>query len=496
MRADRPLVLAGPGPLANTRTKRLVLCVLIALLLGLLVGTIARAGFVDDWITQKSETSPGYFEGQKRGYFTGGSFSARWPQTRDYMVSFQPPSLKFGCGGIDAFMGGFSFMNFEYLVQKLQRILQAAPAAAFDLALKNLCEPCSNVIKSMNTMSDALNALQLNDCKAGTVLAARMMEPFTDNPKIHAEARSEFALGKGVHDLRQRLTDIWNGNNKKDDQPSADLTSECPQPIKNTFATVGSTLLQKIFQERGYPASHVDLVRGLIGDVMVSDFGENQASFAFVPPCTENKPNDTYSFYSGTLYTRPMQGNDYGACVPATDTNANLQQWAANQLVSIYQKMQNKGVLDASEAAFIDAVPLPVGSSLKVAMTTKQGTQMMASLSMIMAKAYAYGMMSDLYGEVIQGIYTARALMSKQGQAPKPGCSIELLSGGITEMERLAKLALALTTNVKQDYANSLQEHTAVLDVARRYEEFQKLSQDTLSRAFSPGLAGRVVSGL
>ena len=131
---------------ARCRTRRIAISIFAMLLSGLIIGTVARAGFVDDWITQKAETSPGYFEGQKRGYFTGGSFSARWPQTRDYLMSFEPPRLKFGCGGIDAFMGGFSFMNFEYLVQKLQRILQAAPAAAFDLALKNLCEPCSNVI--------------------------------------------------------------------------------------------------------------------------------------------------------------------------------------------------------------------------------------------------------------------------------------------------------------------------------------------------------------
>jgi len=32
--------------------------------------------------------------------------------------------------------------------------------------------------------------------------------------------------------------------------------------------------------------------------------------------------------------------------------------------------------------------------------------------------------------------------------------------------------------------------------VARRYEEFRKISEDKLSKAFSPGLAGRVVGGL
>jgi len=63
-------------------------------------------------------------------------------------------------------------------------------------------------------------------------------------------------------------------------------------------------------------------------------------------------------------------------------------------------------------------------------------------------------------------------------------------------MEDLAKRTLAFATNVKQDYANSLHEHTAVMDVARRYEEFRKISEDKLSKAFSPGLAGRVVGGL
>ena len=72
--------------LARTRTVRLVISVIVALLVGLLIGTIARAGFVDDWITQKSETSPGYFEGQKRGYFTGGSFSAhQYNEPRHYL---------------------------------------------------------------------------------------------------------------------------------------------------------------------------------------------------------------------------------------------------------------------------------------------------------------------------------------------------------------------------------------------------------------------------
>ena len=119
--------------------QRLLASFLVLAILPWPLGTgVLRAGWVDDWLQQKTETSPGYFEGQKRGYFTGGSFSARWQQSNDYLFTAMPPKIKAGCGGIDVFLGGFSYLNFEYLVTKLQRIMQAAPAAAFDIALNVL----------------------------------------------------------------------------------------------------------------------------------------------------------------------------------------------------------------------------------------------------------------------------------------------------------------------------------------------------------------------
>ena len=50
--------------------------IVVALIMVVLFDATARAGFIDDWLSQKTETSPGYFEGEKRGYATGGSISA------------------------------------------------------------------------------------------------------------------------------------------------------------------------------------------------------------------------------------------------------------------------------------------------------------------------------------------------------------------------------------------------------------------------------------
>ena len=145
-----------------------------ALLSTLLAVTIsaqtAQAGWVDDWLQQQAGSTPNYFSGQQRGYYSGGSFSGRWPSTAEYPVTVEVPRIKSGCGGIDVFMGGFSFMNTDYLVNKLQAILTGAPAVAFDLALKTLCEQCSNTIKNFEALADNLNSMQLDECAASKEL--------------------------------------------------------------------------------------------------------------------------------------------------------------------------------------------------------------------------------------------------------------------------------------------------------------------------------------
>ena len=80
----------------------------------LLCPATLSAAWVDDWLQQKTTTSPNYFSGQQRGYYSGGSFNARWPNSTSYPVTVEMPRIKSGCGGIDVFMGGFSFMNTDY----------------------------------------------------------------------------------------------------------------------------------------------------------------------------------------------------------------------------------------------------------------------------------------------------------------------------------------------------------------------------------------------
>ena len=73
-----------------------------------------------------SNTSqPQVWQGQAAGYASGGSLYARTQVKTIQLVSMTLPDINAGCGGIDAYLGSFSFINSE----QLQRFATAAQAA-------------------------------------------------------------------------------------------------------------------------------------------------------------------------------------------------------------------------------------------------------------------------------------------------------------------------------------------------------------------------------
>lgn len=461
------------------------------------VSSPSYAGWVDDWIQQKTETSPGYFEGQKRGYMTSGSFSARWYNSNDYLFTAEPPRVKAGCGGIDVFLGGFSFLNFDYLVQKLQRILQSAPAAAFDLALNVLCEPCSKTIKSLEAISDSLNSIQLDDCKASKVLVAKAFDALgADNSRVKAEAESCFLLGRGIEDLREQIKKIWETNDNQFTRNTDEQTAGCPAELNIVFNTPNTTVLQAIGRYRGYPDDYIDLARGFIGDVLIvattDANGSRQNKPIPIPPCPENKPDSIENFFTGNAYMRPANG---GACSRITDINANLVEWASDQLLGIEGKIRNSQSLSNDEEVFINNIPLPVFSALKMAVSSYQSGAVIGMLSSVSARAYAFGMVSDLYNMATQSIHLANALIAKKGQKATVTCQVELIEPVVAEVKKMLSHIHGLMSNIYSDYARVAVEASAINTLVDRYEKFEDIVSERMSQSFKPSLIKRATGG-
>ena len=455
--------------------------------------TPIHAGWVDDWIQQKTEISPGYFEGQKRGYMTTGSFSARWYTSNDYLFTAEPPRVKAGCGGIDVFLGGFSFLNFDYLVQKLQRILQSAPAAAFDIALSVLCEPCSKTIKSLEAMTDSLNSIQLDDCKAAKVLVAKAFDALgSDNSRVKAEAESSFMLGRGIEDLRERIKKTWETNDNQFTRNTDEQTAGCPSDLNIVFNTPNTTVLQAIGRYRGYPDEYVDLARGFVGDVLIGETvdsnGSRQNKPVPIPPCPENKPDSIENFFTGNAHMRPANG---GACSRITDINANLVEWSSNKLLGIETKIRNSQPLNDDEGAFINTIPLPVFSALKTAVSSYQSGAIIGMLSNISARAYAFGMVSDLYNMAGQGVHLASSLIAKKGQKATVNCQVELIEPVVEEVKKMLPHIHRLVSNIYSDYARAAVEASAINTLVERYEKFENIVSEKMSQSFKPSMIKR-----
>lgn len=165
----------------------------------------ARADWFSDLTDNIQSNSPAAWEGQKRGYFTGGGFGLRLKTSRDPLLNFQPPRINAGCGGIDAFWGGFNYLRPEYLVQAFQNIMSAAPAYAFKLALQQLCDPCDDVMSALQQISQAANSLALDECGSAQALVNFGGDAIASMLGMDADkGTSEF--GTWVSDKASKLT--------------------------------------------------------------------------------------------------------------------------------------------------------------------------------------------------------------------------------------------------------------------------------------------------
>jgi conjugative transfer pilus assembly protein TraH len=448
--------------------------------------SIAQAGgWIDDWFDSRSSVSPTSLKGQKRGYFTLGSFSGRYRMSNDRLVSVSPPSLKFGCGGIDAFMGGFSFLNPEYLVQKLQNILQAAPAAAFDIALNNLCEPCSKTIKSLEAIADTLNQLQMNDCAMSRALAVKVLHPLAPEKLAaeKAEADKTFNLTKGFEELGHKITQIWN-QNPTNPQPTSSggsnvvgkTTEKCDEDFK-ALIKEGSVLANFLGRVNSKYSSYVDLMRGYVGDVVISKpSGSENVVIGVVAPCSQNDPSRAQDFLEGKIYKR-ADGSE--SCTLVNDEKRSLFDYVHTNIVGIYDKIKKRNSLTSSDESFMAAMPAPLLLGLKVAVATGADDASLFQLSDIMAREYAFMIISDLYQAIGGALYKAEEVYTKARYNPVT-CKTEFVDPVVKSLTQFAQRVREFANAVRDDNARVANTYNAVAEIVARYEKQNEVFQRTV----------------
>ena len=127
-------------------------------------------GFFNKLGAVTNSTAPGIHKDQSAGYYNGGGLSIRNRVRNSQLATLQLPSFKAGCGGIDMFAGGFSFISSGELVNALKNIGSSAISYGFMLAMKTFAPSVQSVMAELQDMASKINQANINSCEMAATL--------------------------------------------------------------------------------------------------------------------------------------------------------------------------------------------------------------------------------------------------------------------------------------------------------------------------------------
>ena len=396
--------------------------ILLAIGVTLFVNVNAKADWVDTWMTNVTSnyTGPHYLEGQKRDYGSFGTFSTRQLMTTDHLATFTPPRVRFGCGGIDIFSGGFSYMNFDYLVQKFQNIISAAPAFAFEYALRSISSQTGSIVDSLESMSNLLNQIQLDDCKASKALGVYLVDQARGNPDALGKAVAKFKQDTGVDDLWKHVQDDFFSRTNPGEttaQENLDVNHDCPRALKDL---VNSTSLLSFICGQyfaGYDNSFEELLRGYLGDVTF-EWNNNHLYVHSLPWCGGENKDSFKVFVEGRAKVNPSP-TDLSACVDFSGTS--IRQLVETSIEAAYQNMQTDAPLTAAQEAVIQLIPLPIYEHLRQCYIYSAPDSVVSMLYDPAAYGLGYALLTSVYTEVVKTIDLIKETRIKACEAQMGG---------------------------------------------------------------------------
>ncbi|MFT4057415.1 MAG: conjugal transfer protein TraH [Novosphingobium sp.] len=414
----------------------------------------ARAqGWAETWFDNVTYTSPGSFEDQTRGYVTAGGMSGRVDVHDDYLMSLTLPKVKAGCGGIDMFLGGMSFLDPEYLVEKLETILQAAPAVAFQYLLETLDEKMGNIISKMEAATNYLNSIQVNDCR----LANRMVQIARgdDNMSGIVEEMTGYkSIRSGYANSWQQSREKLQANKGNPTEDLKDALENCPAEVTEIFRT-GSLLAHAA--ARVGASDWAGVMRARVGDVYMRwDANDKVPIFSAIPACPHQDTESADDFLTGRVPTRALN-------IPATASDCSVNGAGRGALVlarermeAVAAKIRTRSALTTEEKQFVANVrTLPVYRLLEWGVRQGLTDSVIADTDELVALTLAYQMLNDLTRSIDFALQNAERGATTAGAADAENtnvCQTRILAKGIEQLRELRDEVLRQRAQMRQSY--------------------------------------------
>lgn len=250
----------------------------------------------DDVNAQGNVSTPAVIQGQTMNMYSGGSMFMRMPKRTYNLASFTPPSYNVGCGGIDLFAGGFSFINKEQFVAMLRNIGSNALGYGFKLAIQNLCPTCDNVMQALQATAQAMNRLNVDSCEAAKgVVQAALPDSWS---KDKTNTAKMFGVDGGFFsDVSDAWSNIANSAPKTNQQIE---TAKASKPeIKDSLPT-GNVVWNALKKIDGLDNEYKMLIMSMVGTTIFPTDSTDDDGVVKPPLVLAKKEIDIAALLKGT----------------------------------------------------------------------------------------------------------------------------------------------------------------------------------------------------
>lgn len=135
------------------------------------------------------------YESQAAGFVSLGSVFAR-DQVRNIQIAHvDVPGFRAGCGGIDLYAGGASFIKEQQVVEFMQSILSNGAGYAMNLALETELPEIAHSMQFMQKLANDVNNTNFNSCELGENTAAAL---WPKNRAAHQQICEDIGSHTGV----------------------------------------------------------------------------------------------------------------------------------------------------------------------------------------------------------------------------------------------------------------------------------------------------------
>ncbi len=379
----------------------------------------SQASGVKDWVSSwkdnavgsYQETPASSFQGSSRNYRTGYGLSVRYKTKTDSLMTITTPRLKFGCGGIDMFMGGFSFLDADYLVDKMQSMVTVAPYIAVDMALKSMSKEMSDSLNTAEDLINNLNNIQIDECQgAKPIVAMAFGESSEGVTNTWSEMLNTEAISSNATKLWNETNQLIADNSGKVDaslQISSSVISGCPTQLKEIYQE--GSVVDNILSQYGMD-SYAPLVRGIFGDVSI----EKQDSLLigkFIPACDGNAVNSQLLTSAGTQIRNTVSSS----CT--TDTSSFKDEVEA-EITQIANAIDNQTDLTSDQKKFVSFTQLPMipilSNATELGQKAGDQTMLINELAQLVTAKNAQQMTATFYNSIKLAIVEANKVHQQE----------------------------------------------------------------------------------